>query len=94
MEQAEEALAAAKLLFKSEMCRQAAGRAYYAMFYAVTALLALRKLGTSKHAGALTLFDREFVKNGRLYAGTFQEPARAFRFAPTGGLSRPVRGLA
>ena len=25
-------------------------------------LLALRQLGTSKHAGALALFDREFVK--------------------------------
>ena len=59
-----EALEAAKLLLQANMCRQAAGRAYYAMFYAVTALLALRQLGTSKHAGALTLFDREFVKRG------------------------------
>jgi len=64
MEQAKEALEAAKLLLQADMRRQAAGRAYYAMFYAVTALLALRQLGTSKHAGALTLFDREFVKKG------------------------------
>jgi uncharacterized protein (UPF0332 family) len=64
MEQANEALEAAKLLLRANMCRQAAGRAYYAMFYAVTALLALRQLGTSKHAGALALFDREFVKKG------------------------------
>ena len=64
MAQATEALEAAKLLLEAKMCRQAAGRAYYAMFYAVTALLALRQLGTSKHAGALALFDREFVKKG------------------------------
>jgi uncharacterized protein (UPF0332 family) len=64
MEQAMEALEAAKLLLQADMCRQAAGRAYYAMFYAVTALLAVRQLGTSKHAGALALFDREFVKKG------------------------------
>jgi uncharacterized protein (UPF0332 family) len=64
MEQAQEALEAAKLLLQADMCRQAAGRAYYAMFYAVTALLALRQLGTSKHSGALALFDREFVKKG------------------------------
>jgi len=64
MEQAQEALEAAKLLSQANMCRQSAGRAYYAMFYAVTALLALRQLGTSKHAGALALFDREFVKKG------------------------------
>ncbi len=64
MEQAQEALEAAKLLLQADMRRQAAGRAYYAMFYAVTALLALRQLGTSKHAGALALFDREYVKKG------------------------------
>ena len=37
-------------------------RAYYAMFYAVLALLALRKQETSRHAGAISLFDREFVR--------------------------------
>jgi len=64
LEQADEALAAARLLLEAGLLRQAAGRAYYAMFYAVLALLAIRGLGTSKHAGALSLFDREFVKTG------------------------------
>ena len=70
MEQAQEALEAAKLLLRANMCRQSAGLAYYAMFYAVTALLALRQLGTSKHAGALALFDREFVKKSVLGKNT------------------------
>jgi uncharacterized protein (UPF0332 family) len=34
------------------------------MFYALLALLATRQLGTSKHSGAISLFDREFVKTG------------------------------
>ncbi len=44
--------------------RGVVNRAYYAMFYALLALLATKQLGTSKHSGALALFDREFVKNG------------------------------
>jgi uncharacterized protein (UPF0332 family) len=39
-------------------------RLYYAMFYTVLALLQTRQLGTSKHSGAIALFDREFVKPG------------------------------
>ena len=34
------------------------------MFYAVLALLATRKRETSKHGGAISLFDKEFVKPG------------------------------
>jgi uncharacterized protein (UPF0332 family) len=36
------------------------------MFYALLALLATKRLGTSKHSGAISLFDREFVKTGLL----------------------------
>jgi uncharacterized protein (UPF0332 family) len=44
--------------------RDSIGRSYYAMFYAVSALLELRGAGTSKHRGALSFFDREFVRTG------------------------------
>ena len=64
LEQADEALRAAKLLCAETLYRQAAGRAYYAMFYAVLALLAYRGLEAWWHAGAIALFDREFVKAG------------------------------
>ncbi|MCK4419442.1 HEPN domain-containing protein [Candidatus Aerophobetes bacterium] len=39
-------------------------RAYYAMFYAVLALLVKIEIGTSKHRGAIALFDQHFVKEG------------------------------
>ena len=34
------------------------------MFYAVLALLQQKQITTSKHSGAISLFDKEYVKNG------------------------------
>jgi uncharacterized protein (UPF0332 family) len=64
MEQAQETLREAAILFNEDAWRGTVNRAYYAMFYALLALLATRQLGTSRHSGALSLFDREFVKQG------------------------------
>jgi len=62
--EAHETLREAQVLLDAEALRGATNRAYYAMFYAVLALLATKGLGTSKHGGAIALFDREFVKTG------------------------------
>jgi len=64
IEQARETLREAQILLHEATARGALNRAYYAMFYALLALLATRRLGTSKHGSAITLFDREFVKPG------------------------------
>jgi uncharacterized protein (UPF0332 family) len=64
LEQAHESLDAARVLLEKKLDRPALNRAYYAMFYAVLALLATRKRETSKHSGAISLFDKEFVKAG------------------------------
>jgi len=64
IEQSEEALRDASLLLDNGSYRSAANRAYYGMFYAVMALLVTRGKGTSKHSGAISLFDLEFVKTG------------------------------
>ena len=64
LEQANECLEAANTLLEKELVRPAINRAYYAMFYAVLALLVVEKKETSKHGGAIALFDREFVKKG------------------------------
>jgi hypothetical protein len=64
MEQAHETLREAGILLREAALRGAVNRAYYAMFYALLALLATKRLGTSKHSGAISLFDREFVKAG------------------------------
>ena len=64
MEQADETFQEAEILFNRSAYRGTINRAYYAMFYSVLALLATKQLGTSKHSGAIALFDREFVKTG------------------------------
>ena len=65
IEQADESLEAASLLLQRNLLRRSVNIAYYAMFYALLDLLATKQLGTSRHSGALSLFDREFVKPGQ-----------------------------
>lgn len=64
LEQADEALHAAQLLLEQGSYRTVVNRTYYAMFYAILALLVPTKQQTSKHAWVMTLFDRDFVKLG------------------------------
>ena len=62
LEQADEALAAARLNLTNGLQRSAINRAYYAMFYGVLALLATRQSETSRHSGAILQFDQLYVK--------------------------------
>lgn len=62
LEQATEALSAAELNLSNALERSAINRAYYAMFYAVLALLANRTIETSRHSGAIAQFDLLYVK--------------------------------
>lgn len=69
LEEAEETLLDAEKMLPGTFSRRSVvNRAYYAMFYAVLALHlhADTKLRTSKHAGVISLFDKEFVKSGVL----------------------------
>jgi len=45
-------------------CDFAASRAYYAMFYAVEALMLDRDLSFSKHSAVIAAFGKHFVKTG------------------------------
>ncbi len=65
LDQAEESLKDAKVLLDGDRSsRSIINRSYYAMFYAVLALL--QKIGKvpRKHSGAISLFDTEFVFKG------------------------------
>ena len=65
LEEAENSIKEAEVLLKEDMSlRSVMNRLYYAMFYAILALLQEKELGTSKHYGAISLFDREFIKSG------------------------------
>lgn len=48
--------------------RSIINRAYYAMFYTLLALFIRTNMNvkTSKHIGVISLFDKEFVKTGKI----------------------------
>ena len=62
LEQADESLDSVLILFEHKKYRPSVSRSYYAMFYSVQALLIREKFITSKHSGAIAIFNREFVK--------------------------------
>lgn len=64
MDQANESLRDARILFQQGSYRGSVNRSYYGMFYSILALLVSKGLASSKHSGAIGIFDREFVKTG------------------------------
>ena len=62
LDQADDALRVGRLALDAGAPRDAANRAYYAMFYAVLALLCLRGERPTRHTHAIGLFDLRFVK--------------------------------
>jgi uncharacterized protein (UPF0332 family) len=69
MKEAGETIADAERMLQNGLSsRSITNRAYYAMFYAVLALF--QKAGinakTSKHAGVISVFDKEFIHAGKL----------------------------
>ena len=65
LEQAQTALEDARYLLEGDRSPQGiVNRAYYAMFYAMLALLQKIRKVPSKHTGAISLFDTEFVVKG------------------------------
>lgn len=66
MDQSEEELNAALLLYGKEFYREAISRAYYSMFHAAQALLYLRRISPKSHKGVIQKFGEEFIKPGLL----------------------------
>jgi uncharacterized protein (UPF0332 family) len=61
---ARNALQSAQYNLDGGFCGVAVNRAYYAFFYAATALLLTLDIARSKHAGVLAAFREHFVKPG------------------------------
>ena len=59
---AKEKLASAKLLLDAGLYKDSGGRTYYAIFSAIRAVLAIRQVDFSKHAGVIAYFQKEFIK--------------------------------
>lgn len=84
LENARETLEDARLMCDAGSLRSAINRAYYAMFYAVSALALSRGLSFSKHSGLISFFQREYVKasvldqkHGRALQKAFEDRSEA-----------------
>ena len=66
MERAEQAIDAAQRLISEGYSDFAASRAYYATFYAASALLLNEGLEFRKHSGVIAAIHQQFIKTGRL----------------------------
>jgi len=65
IESAHNTFEAAKLLAESGFWNSAVNRLYYALFYAVNALLVLNEIQTKSHASTKSQFSLHFVKTGK-----------------------------
>lgn len=65
IKQAEESLEEAVFLLSGRKSpRSVINRVYYAMFYAVLALLVHEPYSSSKHSGVLSFFNKRFIRQG------------------------------
>lgn len=64
LKKALDSIKGARLLFDDELYGFAVSRAYYAMFYLVSAVLLTKGLNFSKHQAVVAAFGQHFVKTG------------------------------
>ena len=77
---AKETLIEADFAFQSKYFNMSVSRAYYAMFYAVTAVLLSQGIERSKHSGVVSAFNQFFVNTGKFDAKFSKALTDAFRF--------------
>lgn len=84
LERARQTLEDARLLAQSGRLHSAMNRVYYACFYCVSALVSSEGHKASKHTGVRALFNRYWVKTGRVptelggfYSAPFDERQKA-----------------
>lgn len=78
LERADEALAVTKTLFNNEYFGDSVSKAYYAMFYAASALLIQNNIVCHKHSAIISAIGRYFVKGGKLKTKFHQMLIAAF----------------
>ncbi len=96
IKKAKESLEASKKLLQGGYSDFSASRSYYAMFYAVQALLLTKQLAFSKHSAVIAAFGKEFIKSGLLPATLHRYISEAFDirqagdYGPIGSVSEEI----
>lgn len=78
LKKARDKLTTARKDIEFEFYADAASRAYYGAFHAISAVLAEQGLSYTSHAQTLGAFNREFVKTGIFPPDTFRKLQRLF----------------
>jgi len=66
LKRAKQHLKSARDLLRNDDFADSVSRSYYAIFQAARALLALEGTESRKHSGVISLFNRHFVKTGKV----------------------------
>jgi uncharacterized protein (UPF0332 family) len=66
LQRARQTLEDARILANASRWNPCVNRLYYACFYAVSALLLQNGLSSSKHTGVRSLFNRHYVRTGKV----------------------------
>jgi len=64
IQNAHEMLQASRVLLDNDFYSSAINRAYYAVFYAASALLVTKDISHGKHTGVISAFRQHFIKPG------------------------------
>jgi len=75
MENAREVLDVARLNLGNDYYGSASNRAYYAVFYAASALLFVKGMSFGKHSAVISAFRQHFIKTGEIaekWSGIYQ----------------------
>lgn len=81
LKRSREHLKSARDILRNNDYADSISRSYYAIFQAARALLALKGLDSRKHSGVISLFNRHFIKPGKLnkHLGVVLKDARRSR---------------
>ncbi len=66
LERAKEHFQSAKELLANNHFLDSVSRSYYAVFTAARAVLATEDMDSAKHSGVISLFDKHFIKTGKI----------------------------
>lgn len=66
LKRSQQHLKSARDLLQNDDLADSVSRSYYAIFQAARALLAIVSLDSRKHSGVVSLFNRHFIKTGKL----------------------------
>jgi len=85
LEQAKESIDEAEYLYSGNKSpRSVMNRLYYAMFYAVLALIVFERFISSKHTGVLSFFNKQFIKENVFPTEMGRWINKAFELRQTG----------